>query len=444
MRKEQYHMTQKEIMKLKVINQAIDGTLTVKEAAVLLALSERQIKRLKKGVRTQGPGFVMHKNKNRPPAHTISEDTRNIVIMLKKTKYQEANISHFTELLAEYEDVHASRPSIHRILNAAGIESPKKHKSIKLHHRRKRKSKAGLLVQIDASPFPWLGGDQLYNLHGAIDDATGQILGLFLTKNECLNGYFEVMHQVISNFGIPVQLYSDRHTIFFAPKKQPLALDEQLEGKQTHLTQFGRAMDELGVKMIPAGSPQAKGRIERLWETLQSRLTVELQLAGVRDPKEANAFFGPFMKKFNDRFAVPAACPEQAFGCLDERINLDHFLCIKETRKLDGNHSFSFKGHCYQINAAGYTPPPRVKVTVLYSPKFGVMASYQGQVYTTLAVVEPAAKPVQVKSNPTKAATPHKPAADHPWKKGASYSFLYEQSDRELLEALFNSTLAWR
>lgn len=435
-------MTQKEMMKLQVINRAIDGTLSVKEAAALLALSERQIKRLKKGVRSQGPSFIIHKNKNRPPAHTISEDTRNIVIMLKKTKYQEANISHFTELLAEYEDIHASRPTIHRILNAAGIESPKKHKSIKLHRSRKRKSKAGLLVQIDASPFPWLGGDKLYNLHGAIDDATGQILGLFLTKNECLNGYFELMHQVISNFGIPVQLYSDRHTIFFAPKKQPLTIDEQLEGKQTSLTQFGRAMDELGIKMIPAGSPQAKGRIERLWETLQSRLPVELQLAGVRNLKEANDFLPAFIKRFNERFAVSPACPEQAFGCLDERINLDHILCVKETRKLDGNCSFSFKGCYYQI--IGHTPPPRTRVTVLYSPKFGVMASYQEQVYATLSVVKPTAKTVPVKSKPTKAAIPPKPAADHPWKKSVSNSFLYEPPDRELLESLFNSTLAWR
>lgn len=437
-------MTRKEMTKLKVINQAVDGTLTIREAADLLTLSERQIKRLKKGVRTQGPGFIIHKNKNRSPVHTINEDTRNVIVMLKKTKYQMANITHFTELLAELENINVSRPSIHRILTAAGIESPKKHKSVKLHHHRKRKSKAGLLVQIDASPFPWLGGDQAYSLHGAIDDATGQILGLFLTKNECLNGYFEVMHQVITGFGIPMQLYSDRHTIFFVPTKQPLALDEQLEGKQTRLTQFGRAMDELGAKMIPAGSPQAKGRIERLWETLQSRLTVELQLAGICSLDEANAFLVAYIKRHNARFSVPAASAEAAFEKLDERINLDHILCIKETRKLDGNCSFSFKGHHYQINATGYSPPPRTKVTVLYSPKFGVMASYQDQVYATLSVVKPIARPAQVKSVQKKVAIHAKPAADHPWKKRQGYSFVYDESDRELLEALFNSTLAWR
>ena len=437
-------MTQKEIMKLKVINQAIDGTLTVKEAASVLALSERQIKRLKKGVRTEGPEFIIHKNRNRPPAHTITEYTRNVIIKLKEIKYLQANFSHFTELLAEYENVHASRSSIHRILSAAGIKSPKKHKRVQFYRRRKRKSKEGLLVQIDASPFAWLGGNVLYNLHGAIDDATGKLLGLYLTKNECLNGYFELMHQVISTFGIPVQLYSDRHTIFFVPKQQQLSVEEQLEGKQVSLTQFGRAMDELGIKMIPAGSPQAKGRIERLWETLQSRLLVELQLANVHGVEEANAFFSGFLTRFNERFAVQPACPEAAFGSLDERLNLDYILCVKEQRKLDGNHTFSFKGRCYQINAVGPTPPPRTKITVLYSPKFGVMSSYQGQVYPTLSVVNPpAAQAVKVNPKVNRTVDPVKPSAEHPWKK-ANYSFLYDQSDRELLEALFNSTLAWR
>lgn len=444
MRKEQYHMTQKEIMKLKVINQAIDGTLTVKEAAAVLSLSERHIKRLKKGVRTQGPGFIIHKNRSRSPAHTIDTYTRNVVIKLKETKYSKANFSHFTELLAEYENVHASRSSIHRILSSAGIKSPKKHRKIKLHHPRKRKSKAGLLVQIDASPFPWLGGEERYNLHGAIDDATGQILGLFLTRNECLNGYFELMRQVINGFGIPVQLYSDKHTIFFVPKHQPLSLDEQLEGKEAPLTQFGQAMDELGIKMIPAGSPQAKGRIERLWETLQSRLTCELELANISSMEEANAFFTTFLPRFNTRFAVKPARPETAFGSLDERLNLDFILCVKEQRRLDGNLIFSFKGRYYQVNAKGPTPPPRAKITVLYSPKLGVMVSYQGQVYATLSVIKlPAVHRAKTKPKMSKTSNPVKPAPDHPW-RNVQYSFLYEQSDRELLEALFNSTLAWR
>ncbi|MCJ7806647.1 MAG: ISNCY family transposase [Clostridia bacterium] len=443
MREEQYHLTQKEIMKLQIVNKALEGTLTVKEAAAVLGLSERQVKRLKKGVASGGPSFVIHKNRSRSPINAIAADTKVNIIRLKETKYKQANFSHFTELLAEHENVLTSRASIQRILNSAGIKSPKKHRKPKKYQRRKRKAQAGLLVQLDASPFAWLGGKMRYSLHGAIDDATGILLGLFLTKNECLNGYFALMEQVFTGFGIPAQLYSDRHTIFFVPKKKSLSVDEQLAGKVNPLTQFGRAMDELGIKIIPAGSPQAKGRIERLWGTLQSRLMVELELAGINTAKQANTFFPDYCLRFNQRFAVEPACPDSAFGCLDERINLDYILCIKEERKLDGNHTFSFKGRSYQINCPGPSAPPRAKVMVLYSPKFGVMASYQGQVYPTLSVLTPMLKPVTVKSATPKTGLPYKPATDHPWKDLKRVIF-YEQSDREILEALYNSTLAWR
>jgi hypothetical protein len=240
MREEQYHLTQKEMIKLQVISKALEERLTVKEAAAALRLSERQVKRLKKGVAAEGPSFLIHKNRDRLPANAITADTKATIINLKETKYKKANFSHFTELLAEYENVLASRASIQRILNSAGIKSPKKHRKTKKYQRRKRKAQAGLLVQLDASPFAWLGGDERYSLHGAIDDATGMLLGLYLTKNECLNGYFALMKQVFTAYGIPAQLYSDRHTIFFVSKKKPLSLDEQLAGKTEQLTQFGR------------------------------------------------------------------------------------------------------------------------------------------------------------------------------------------------------------
>ncbi len=385
---------------------------------------------------------MIHKNKNRPPAHVLSETTRKKIIALKETKYEKANFSHFTELLAEHEGLVASRSSIQRLLTTAGIKSPKKHRKRKLHHRRKRKEKTGLLVQIDASPHPWLGGKERYSLHGAIDDATGAVLGLYLSRNECLNGYFELMRVAITDYGIPVQLYADRHAIFFVPKRKDLSLDEQLAGKVEKLTQFGRAMDELGVRIIPASSPQAKGRIERLWETLQSRLPIELQLNEIDTAEAANAFFPEFLFKFNRQFAVKPLNPDSAFSILDDRVNLDYILCIKEERKLDGNHTFSFKGRAYQLNAKNPVAPPRAKVAALYSPKFGVMAAYQGEVYPTISVVATAVKQLPVKTERPQL-PPVKPASDHPW-NSANRALFYDQSDSEILEALFNSTLAWR
>jgi len=156
---------------------------------------------------------------------------------------------------------------LYALLKKAGITSPKKRRRFRSHRRRKRKEQEGLLIQLDASPFSWLSDGRIYHLHGGIDDATGKVVGLYLAEGECLEGYFQV-----------------------APKRDKLSLEEQLSGKRVNLTQFGRAMSQLGVHMIGARSPQAKGRIERLWQTLQSRLTVELKCRGIKTVQEANIF----------------------------------------------------------------------------------------------------------------------------------------------------------
>lgn len=160
------------------------------------------------------------------------------------------------------------------MLKNAGVKSPLKKKGSKRTNRRKRKPHPGQMIQVDATPYEWFGGNVKYALHGAIDDATGEIVGLYMTQNECLFGYFEMMRQCCLDFGVPQSVYSDRHTIFLSPKACKLSVEEMINGKTVNLTQFGRAMHELGVDMIYAHSPQAKGRVERLWSTLQSRLPI--------------------------------------------------------------------------------------------------------------------------------------------------------------------------
>lgn len=185
------------------------------------------------------------------------------------------------------------------------------------------------MVQLDASPFSWLSDGKTYHLYGVIDDATGQVLALYLARSECLEGYFQIVRLMLLDFGIPVSIYSDCHSIFFSPKTDKLSLEDQLAGKRVNLTQFGRAMDQLGIHMIAARSPQAKGRIERLWQTLQSRLTVELKYHGIKMAQGA-----------------------------------------KELPLL----------------------PPKGRIAVLVSPYFGLKASYQGNIYDTAFCVMPKAK----------------------------------------------------
>ena len=249
-------MTAKEMARLKVAERLIEGRVTIKDAAEVLGLSTRQVIRIKKGVRLNGPVAVVHGNRSRKPKNAVDGKIKNLVVELKTGKYPGTNFSHFRELLEEKEGIALSQPTVHRILRDAGIKSPKKKKKIRAHRYRKRKDCPGIMVQLDASPYILLGGEEL-SLHGAIDDATGMVLGLYLCKEETLEGYLEVARQMISGFGIPVSIYSDRHTIFFSPTRGKLSVEDQLEGKLEPYTQFSRATSELGVRIdtcrVPTG-----------------------------------------------------------------------------------------------------------------------------------------------------------------------------------------------
>ena len=449
-------MTQKEISRLRVINQIIDNVITNQEAAELLNLSERQVIRVKKGVMKEGPAFIIHKNRGRKPKHATLDETRELIIELKQTKYEEANFNHFQELIEEHEDIQVSYPTVYRILTEAGIKSPKKHRKRKTHHRRKRKPRKGMLVQIDASPHKWIIGSNSFDLHGAIDDATGEILALYFTPNECMEGYFEIVRQIVSNHGIPTSLYCDRHTIFISPKDGKLSMEDQLEGKTVNLTQFGRAMDELGINIIKAYSPQAKGRIERLWGTLQSRLPVEFKIHGITTIEQANAFLAEFIVKYNKKFGVVPEDDNPVFRSLDSKINLNHILCIKEKRTIIEGSAFSYGGQYYQLikNDKKASALPKAKLTVLTSSTIGVKAMYSNVVYDTKQLEERPKKAIQEQPKNDKGQINKiKPSENHPWrqqldkKPTPSYreNILYEQDTEidEILKGLFNSTRAW-
>mgnify|MGYP001022541737 CR=1 FL=1 len=441
-------MTQDERNKLYVARCLLDGKMTISEAAETLGLSERQVKRLKKGVKEQGESFVIHKNRGRKPPHALTDEIRNLVINHKNSeKYTKANFSHFQELLEEYESLSLSKPSIYRILVSNGFTSPKKHRKVKHHKRRKRKSQRGMLVIIDASPHAWFFNNEECSLHGAVDDATGEILALFFTPNECLEGYFRIMKTIISNNGAPLAVYADRHTIFRSPKTEKLSLEEELNGKKVKDTQFGRAMSELSINLIWAKTAQAKGRIERLWETLQSRLPVELDIAGMTSMEEANAFLAAFIKKYNEKFAVEPKEPQAAYRKLEDDINLNYILCIKENRQVDNGSTFSYGGVYYRVIHNGKMMPiiPKAKITVLKSTLFGLKVQYSGSIYDVEVLESLPLKDVAPK-RPRQPRKPMAPAENHPWRTKTTKfpTIIYDESDREILDALYKSSLAWR
>ena len=382
-RKVEYLMLkQKDLKRATLIEACIKGQCTIKQVALALGLSERRVKQIKKEVKENGVKSIQHGNRGRKPKNTISDETKNKILELRRSyEYEISNFKHFQELLKERENIEISYSALYNILRKAGIKSPKKHRKKKLHHRRKRKEAEGMMLQADGTPFDWFGNGEKYSLHGFIDDATGKITGLYMCKNECLLGYLEVLRQTLENYGIPISLYPDKYSVFFPPKKvnDHITLEEQLNGREKGITQFGRIVEELGIEMFPASSPQAKGRIERLWETLQSRLTTEFRINHITTIDEANKFLESYIEKYNSQFSVSAKSTKSVYLKLPKRYNLDELLCVRFERTIDNAGVFSINNSKFQVMDRSL--PPKTKVQVYLSQKIGMRVKSNNKVY---------------------------------------------------------------
>ena len=375
-------LKQKEIKRATLIEACINGQCTVKQVANALGLSERRVKQIKKEVKENGVKSIQHGNRGRKPKNTIPNETKMRILELRSSyEYEISNFRHFQELLKERENIDISYSALYNILRNAGIKSPKRHRKSKLHHRRKRKECEGMMLQADGTPFDWFGNGQKYSLHGFVDDATGKITGLYMCKNECLLGYLEVLRQTLENFGIPISLYPDKYSVFFPPKKvdDHVTIEEQLNGREKGITQFGRIVEELGIEMFAASSPQAKGRIERLWETLQSRLVTEFRINKIKTIEEANNFLIEYITIYNSKFSVEPTSKTSVFLKLPKRYNLDELLCVKFERTIDNAGVFSINNSKFQVLERNL--PPKTKIQIYLSQKIGMRVKVHNKIY---------------------------------------------------------------
>ncbi|MEI3395125.1 MAG: ISNCY family transposase [Clostridia bacterium] len=375
--------TDMDIEKLIVIQSVIDGKKTGKQASEKLNLSERQIWRLVAKVKNNGNASIKHGNCFNHKPRFITEDFKNKIIDLKLSNdYCDTNFTHFQELLEERENIKISYSSLYKILTEKGIKSKKKHKDKKTHRQRKRKDHMGELVQADGTPFDWFKDGHMYSIHGFIDDATGQVLGAYMCEHECLLGYLEVLRQMLTNYGIPQCLYPDKFSVFFPAKAQKLTIEEQLQGKTEPTTQFKRIIDVLGINMFPASTSQAKGRVERLWETFQDRLITEFKLAKVNTIEQANIFLKSYLKKYNKKFSVEPKSDKSYFIPVPSYLNLDLLLSIKLTRCIDASGSFTIKNKKFQI--LDNKIMPKTKVNIYMSQKIGIIAEHNNTKYKVI------------------------------------------------------------
>ena len=347
--KEEVTLNEKEQRRLMILNKLEKGELKNREAAQLLWLSERHVKRLRSGYRMRGAEALAHSNRGRRSVHAVCDWIRNRIVDLVQQKYMGFNQQHFTEMLIEREGIAVSRSTVRRILSKAGIRSPRRRRPPKHRKRRDRYCQEGMLLQIDGSPHGWLEerGPRL-SLIAAIDDATGKVAGALFREQEDAQGYFLLVKQIVAAHGIPLALYHDRHGIFERYPLDKESIEEQLEGKRA-LTQFGRLMQELEITSIAAMSPQAKGRIERLWGTFQDRLVSELRLAGVDTLDEANSMLERFIPAHNQRFAVPPVQDGSAYRKMSARFIPDEVFCFKYRRTVAKDNVVRFANQRLQI-----------------------------------------------------------------------------------------------
>ena len=270
-------MNYKEKLKYKTIIKVINGNIDKKKASIIIGCSLRRINQLINIYKTEGKSGFVHKSKNKISVNKLDSKLRNKIISLYKEKYFNFNFTHFKEKLLELENINLPYGTIYNILTEVDIKSPKKNKKIKkqnLHPSRERKKYFGELVQIDASVHLWFGTFKTY-LHAAIDDATGNVLGTYFDTGETIKGYYEMTYQILLNYGIPMAFYSDRRTIFEYYSKKMVNIEKDT------FTQFQAACDKLGIEIITTSIAQAKGKIERLFGTFQSRLVAELRLNNI-------------------------------------------------------------------------------------------------------------------------------------------------------------------
>jgi hypothetical protein len=345
---------------------------------------------------------------------------RQRLLTLARTTYAGCNDCHLTELIAEREQLRLSRPTVQRWLRTAGIGTPRKRRPPRHRRRRDRMPQAGLLVQMDGSHHLWLEdrGPRLV-LHAAIDDATGQVLAGVFRPEEDAHGYFVLLRRLIQRYGIPAAAYTDRHGLFHRDPRPSPTLPEQLTGTVAS-AQIGRAFQELGIRWIPASSPQGKGRIERLFGTFQDRLVAELRLAQAQTLAHAQRVLDRFLPRYNARFAQPAAHPEPAWQPAPP--DLDRICCFKYQRTVGHDNTIALDGRLLQL-----APGPggrsyagvRVDVHALLNGTLAIF--YRGHRLSAkrLPPGHRPEKPAPPSVVPSRHVPRHIPAVDHPWRRAA-------------------------
>jgi len=331
-----------ELSRAEVMQHLKGKRITQRQAAEQLGLSVRQVKRLWRAYRADGAKALVSKRRGRSSNHQLAPSVKAQVLDLVRERYADFGPTLAHEKLTEQHGLSLSVETVRQWMTAADLWQPRRAKAVRAHPLRERRPRRGELVQIDGSPFAWFEErGPACSLLVYIDDATGQLLELFFTPTETTFSYFAATRRYLERQGRPVAFYSDKHSIF--------RLTNATATSGSGLTQFGRAMTELDIEIICANSPQAKGRVERVNQTLQDRLVKELRLQGLSDQERANAYLPEFIADFNRRFSVPPTDPEEAHRPLLPTHNLARVFTLQTSRTISHNLTLQHHKVVYQL-----------------------------------------------------------------------------------------------
>jgi transposase len=441
--------------KYEIIKQLIDHQGNIRRAAKHIDCSEGHIYYLKNQYLKQGKISFQHGNRGRKPSTTLKDEMKNQIIALYQEHYYDTNFKHFNELLKENHTIDVSYYTVHSILSCAGILSPKcnrltrrNHKKARqlvstasvetvpeprvaylvdlpdAHPRKPRKAYFGELLQMDASQHRWFDRTKTY-LHVAIDDATGWILGAYFDTQETLKAYYNVLSQVLSNYGVPYEILTDNRTIFnYKHEKNPNVENDTF-------TQFGFACKQLGIILNTTSVPQAKGRVERLFGTLQGRLLCLLRQEGVKTVDQANEFLTSYIEIFNHSFGLQFNHTKSIFEKQVESTVIDYALSIIAPRVIDHGSSIRYLNKYYRLTSTDgelLALVPKTKCFVLETFSKKLIAWINEEIYLLQELPshedEKYAKSDVDKKEFKKKG--HTPPMDHPW-KAPSFEYYLKQ-----------------
>lgn len=367
------HLSMEAQEKYEIIKRLAEGHITPNAAAHKIGCTTRHVRRLKNNYLQKGKSSFLHGNSGRKPVHALTDQQKTAIVTLYNNKYWDTNFTHCCELLKTHDSIDISPSCLRKLLYHEFILSPKAtrrtrkqmnkllrdmHKTAKTkkekerimasivdaedsHSRRPRCAYFGEMLQMDASVHLWFG-EHKTQLHIAIDDCTGTITGAYFDEQETLKGYYHVLHQILTGYGIPAMLYTDNRTVFEYKNKK------MKEVEKDTFTQFSYACKQLGIQIKTTSVAQAKGRVERLFQTLQSRLPVELRLKGITTISEANAFLNSYIKEYNAKFALPVNHNKSVFVAQPTLEQINQTLAILTPRTVDSGHCIKYQNKYYK------------------------------------------------------------------------------------------------